>query len=1034
MMFGYGWSNTCFVICLLVSFASQQLVTFGLAADAVSYNRDIRPILAKHCWACHGPDEEARQADLRLDLRESATADVDGHFAIRPTAPDQSELIARITANDPDLRMPPAEAGPALTTTQIDLLRRWISEGASFEAHWAFVPPVKPALPELSKYSTATAPIDRFVLSKLEAADLSPAPAADRATLLRRVYLDLIGLPPTPEQVTAFTNSEDLQAYPRIVDALLAMPEFGEKWGRAWLDLARYSDTNGYEKDRPRSMWLYRDWVINAINSDLPFDTFTIQQLAGDMLTSSDPESKIATGMHRNTMLNEEGGIDPLEFRFYAMNDRVATTGLVWMGLTIGCAQCHTHKFDPISHTEYYQFMALLNNADEPDFEYVSTNQQTERQSIEQQIESKVVSLPDHFPIDSKSNSETSSSGNVSTNRDAFHAKFNQWMQEQHQNAVPWKIVVPEKMSTNLPRLEVLEDGSIYSTGDITKRDVFELTIAKSALGDKPINALRLEALPDSRLPAGGPGRCYYEGRRGDFFLSEVLLHDGEKSIKVREASHSYGKNGLGSGSADAKNVFDGDGSTGWSTAQREGEAHQLVLLLDEPHQFTGALKIEMIFERHYATSLGRFRWSVVSSEKSPIAQDMPAAFQAVVAKPIEQWTAPEREQLERHFALTCSELAEARKELDVLRKSLPAAPTTLVMEERPADNPRPTFRHHRGEYLSPREEVTGSIPEIFRQLTSKPPSNRLELARWLASPENPLVGRVVVNRVWQAFFGEGLVRSQGDFGMQSSPPTHPQLLDWLAVDWMESGWSLKKLCREIVLGATYRQSRRAFAGGAAADPENRFLARFSRRRLDAELVRDAMLDASGLLCREVGGESVRPPQPASVTALAYGNGAWQESTGAARYRRSLYTFSKRTAPFAAFAVFDGPSGETCAVSRNRSNTPLQALTTLNDPMFIEFAEALGSKICAEHSTNPARADALAFTAWSRQPTDQEIQAIETYVEKQLQRIQSGEVKPAVQSANAIGIKQQVAEEPQVLAWIFAARAVLNTDEAIVKP
>jgi hypothetical protein len=1014
----------------------------AFATEAVSYNREIRPLLAKHCWACHGPDEGTREADLRLDLRDAATTDLGGHFAIRPGAPEQSELMVRVASRDPDLRMPPEHAGPPLTESQVDLLQRWIAEGANFETHWAFVPPNKPELPNLTQEQTTAKPIDIFVMAKLKEVNLSLSPPADRATQLRRVFFDLIGIPPSPEQVDAFVGDTSPQAYERVVDALLSQPEFGEKWGRAWLDLARYSDTNGYEKDRPRSIWLYRDWVIKAINDDMPFDTFTVQQLAGDMLSPPDPEAKIATGMHRNTMLNEEGGIDPLEFRFYAMNDRVATTGLVWMGLTTGCAQCHSHKFDPISHSEYYEFMALLNNADEPDFEFVSANLQAERQALHQKIATLEALLPERFPINADGSDANRSTSNGTANeeqkpavsRQAFATAFSAWTAEQQQNAVDWKIVVPEKMTTNSPRLESMKDGSLYSTGDITKRDVFELTLTKETLGDQPISALRLEALPDSRLPAGGPGRCYYEGRRGDFFLSEIVLRDGDKLLKVRDASHSYGKNGLGSGSADAKNVFDGDGSTGWSTAQREGEAHQLVLLLDQPYQIDRELKIEMLFERHYAASLGRFRWSVVSTDKSPTAQAMPAPLQSLLARSPESWTSDERQQLERHFALTCNQLAEARKEIDTLRGSVPTAPTTLVMEERPADNPRPTFRHHRGEYLSPREEVQGSLPEIFRQATKHPPRNRLELARWLASRDNPLVGRVYVNRVWQSFFGDGLVRSQGDFGMQSSPPTHPELLDWLAVEWMESGWSLKKLCRDIVLSATYRQSSHVSPELQSVDPENRLLARFSRQRLDAELVRDSMLSASGLLSQQIGGESVRPPQPASVTALAYGNGAWAESKGADRYRRSLYTYSKRTAPFAALAVFDGPSGETCTVSRNRSNTPLQALTTLNDQMFIEFAEALGCEICDKNSSTQSRAVALASTVWSRPPTQQEIEAIVNYVEKQIKRLNAAEVTPQIQTVGGERIRQRVAQDPQVLAWILAARAILNTDEAIVKP
>ncbi len=1022
------------VLVLIASICST-----AIAQGPVSYNRDIRPILAKHCWACHGPDEKSRQADLRLDSFTAATEVRDERAAIRAHDPDHSELMLRVLSQDEDTVMPPREGGTPLTQAQIDLLKQWIASGAEYEEHWAFIPPQRPQLPSVANTAWVRHPIDQFVLAKLETAKLAPSSPADKATLLRRVYLDLIGIPPSPVEVQQVLDSQDPQWFERVVDSLLTRNEFGEKWGRAWLDLARYSDTNGYEKDRTRSIWPYRDWVIQAINADVPFDQFTVQQIAGDILAPNDLQAKIATGFHRNTMLNEEGGIDPLEFRFYAMNDRVATTGLVWMGLTTGCAQCHTHKFDPITHTEYYQFMALLNNADEPDQEVLSPALEAERKRIEDEIDSKASLLPTKFPFEGSPAGDLPAAERTAKSQLAFQSEFAAWAEQQRATAVDWKIAKPSEMKTNLPRLEVLEDGSIYSTGDITKRDLFELTINRESLGDQPITALRLEALPDSRLPAGGPGRCYYEGRRGDFFLSEVTLRDGDRTIKIREGSNSYGKNGLGSGSAEAKNVFDGDGSTGWSTAQREGEAHQLVLVLDEPLQVTQSLKIEMLFERHYATSLGRFRWSVSSSNKQATAQDLSASLQAALFKEPTQWTEAERKQLEQHFALTCDELKEARKEIDQLRKSIPAAPTTLVMQERTTDNPRPTHRHHRGEYLSPREAVSGGLPEVFRSLTTKPPTNRLELARWLVSQENPLVGRVVVNRVWQSLFGDGLVRSQGDFGMQSSPPTHPELLDWLAVDWMESGWSMKKLLRDIVLSATYQQSSSPSPELRERDPENILLARFSRQRVDAEVLRDTMLAASGLLCERIGGPSVRPPQPASVTALAYGNEAWPESKGADRFRRSLYTFSKRTAPFAAYQAFDAPSGETCAVRRERSNTPLQALTLLNDNMFVEMAEELGSTVYQTIDDDQRRARTLAFTAWSRPPSEQEVSAIVKYVAAQHERVASGSFAPEIQSLEGSRVKQLLANsgadvKPQLLAWIMAARALMNTDEAVTKP
>ncbi len=1026
-------------LCITVALVNSA---FAAQPDAeVFYNRDIRPILAKHCWACHGPDEEARQADLRLDNFESATS-----AAIAVNDPENSELLKRVLSHDADEVMPPPESGAPLTATQVELLRKWIASGAKYETHWAFVPPTRPSLPAVDQTTQhndwAKHPIDHYVLSKIASAGLTPSPVANPTALLRRVYLDLIGLPPSPAEVDAFLESNRSDRYEQVVDRLLARAEFGEKWGRAWLDLARYADTNGYEKDRARSIWPYRDWVINAVNQDMPFDQFTVHQIAGDMIATNNFDAKVATGFHRNTMLNEEGGIDPLEFRFYAMNDRVATTGLVWMGLTTGCAQCHTHKFDPITHTEYYQFMALLNNADEPDQAVASPALDAERSRIENEIESKVNQLVAQFPFDKAVAdplaSDLTPDQRLAYSKLAFQSKFSAWADQQRSQAADWKIATPTLLKTNLPKLEVLDDGSIYSTGDITKRDVFELTFTKESLGTEPITALRLEALPDSRLPAGGPGRCYYEGRRGDFFLSEVTLRMGDRTIKVRDGSHSYGKNGLGSGSADAKNVFDGDGSTGWSTAQREGEAHELVLLLEEPLHVVDALKIEMLFERHYATSLGRFRWSVCDSVTSPTAKDMPASLQSALIQPAAEWTDEQQHQLERHFALTCDELKDARKEIDRLRKTIPAVPTTLVLQERAADNPRPTHHHHRGEYLNPREEVTPAIPEIFRQLTAKPPTTRLELARWLASQENPLVGRVVVNRVWESLFGAGLVRSQGDFGMQASPPTHPELLDWLAIEWMESGWSMKKLLREIVLTSTYQQSSSWTPELLARDPENLLLARFSRQRVDAEVLRDSMLATSGLLSKHLGGPSVRPPQLASVTALASGNEAWPESKGADRYRRSLYTFSKRTAPFAAYQAFDAPSGETCSVRRERSNTPLQALTLLNDSMFIEMAEALAMTIYQSSQNDERRACDLGYRLWSRVPSKAEIETILQFTNTQRDRIASGKLAPEVQLSSGelkqFFVNPLADDKVSITAWIMTARALMNTDEAIAKP
>ncbi len=1025
------------LICLVLAVAcGERLGADEPSGRPPSFVRQIRPLLARHCFACHGPDESHREAELRLDEPGAA---VDAGAIVAGDA-GESELIRRVFSDDPDEAMPPADSGTQLTDRERKLLRDWVDSGAVYERHWAFVPPTRPDPPPVALGSWPRNAIDHFVLARIEQAGRQPTAEADRYTLIRRLYLDLIGLPPTIAEADAFVADRTPEAYERVVDRLLDASHYGERWARQWLDLARYSDTNGYEKDRPRSIWPYRDWVIQALNDDMPFDRFTIEQLAGDMLPNATEAQRVATGFHRNTMLNEEGGIDPLEFRYYAMVDRVATTGTVWMGLTTGCAQCHSHKYDPLSHTDYYRLMALLNNADEPDFIVRDPAIAARRAAIQEQIASLEAGLPDQFPAGK-------GDGPIQERRRAaLEEKFTAWVAAQ--SPTRWTVVRPATLESNLPKLEVLPDGSVFSSGDITKRDVFTLTFPGDAAA-APVTALRLEVLPDDRLPAGGPGRAYYEGRKGDFFLSEVVAAVGDRQVPFASGSHSFGKISIGSGDAKAANVFDGDGSTGWATAGREGEAHQLVLRFAEPLTAPGELTIKMIFERHFAASLGRFRISLTASTDEVTASDLPVAIEQLLADGSQSWTAAQRRDVLQHFLRVAPELADAREEIDRLRKALPQFATTMVMQERDADNPRVTHRHHRGEYLSPKEVVTPGIPDVFAdseeasaadvggQEMPTAPRNRLDLARWLASDRNPLVARVTVNRAWRSFFGAGLMRTSGDFGTQSEPPTHPELLDWLACRFMDDGWSLKSLHRLIVTSATYRQGSQVTAELLAEDPQNRLLARGPRYRVDAETVRDIMLTASGQLARKIGGPSVYPPQPQGVTALAYGNTNWNTSSGPDRFRRSLYTFSKRTAPFAAYTVFDGPTGENCTARRDRSNTPLQALTLLNDEMFLELARAMAREVidAIPASNAPSsereeiqreRATQLLRRLVTRPPTEQELSAVLAYFAAQRSRLDDGALKAA-----AIGGSQEAT--PEFAAWVMVARAVMNLDEAITK-
>ena len=980
----------CMILtCLLV-------VPFGTAVAGESkgatpsFQRDVRPLLAKHCFACHGPDAEARQGDLQLDIRaaafESGVIDLE--------SPAESTILERILTQDPDLQMPPPDFGKPLTDAQRQVFVAWVAAGAEYEEHWAFLPPRRVASPQLGPDDSQWTinAIDGFLLARMRDAGLQPNPEADRYTLIRRLYQDLVGLIPTPAQADAFVRDKSPLAYEQLVDQLLASPRYGEHWARAWLDLARYADTNGYEKDRPRSIWPYRDWVVEAINRDRPFDQFSIEQLAGDMLPAATIAQRVATGFHRNTMLNEEGGIDPLEYRFYAMVDRVATTGTIWMGLTVGCAQCHSHKYDPISHEDFYQMLALLNNADEPDLQLPTES--TLRSDVKRRIaelEKNLLPTIEQEPL----------------------AK---WIDAHQPHASNWLPLQPSDHETNLPKLETAADGSVFASGDFTKRDEYVLEFD---LPDQPIQAIRLEALPDQRLPAGGPGRTYYEGRKGLFFLSELALTIDGAELQDLQASDSHSEQPFQMN----RRLFDHNGSTGWSNGSTVGTRHVAVIPLAQPIH-AKKLTMRMLFERHFVAALGKFRVSV-SSHGNARAMNVDEDVETLLANDKDHWSADETIRVKLEYLRKAAEMTEARQPIDALQKRLKSADQTLVLEERPADNPRLTFRHHRGEWLSPREEVQGQVPAVFEQLAAGE-TNRLGFAKWLVSKKNPLFARVVVNRAWRQLMGRGLVRSDGDFGTQASLPTHPELLDWLACEFQTQGLSTKWLHRQIVMSAAYRQASDADAERLAQDPENRYWARGPRHRVSGELIRDMAMVAGECLSTKFGGPSVRPPQPSSVTQVAYGNPQWNSSTGEDRFRRSLYTFSKRTAPFAAFRTFDAPSGEACVAKRDRSNTPLQALTLLNDAMFVELARLVGQASFRSHDVQSERLDDVFRRLLTRPPRDDERELLAAYYQRQLARFGSQEL-----SAKAVAGDEAATSEQAAL--VMVARLVMNLDEMIVK-
>jgi hypothetical protein len=709
----------------------------------------------------------------------------------------------------------------------------------------------------------------------------------------------------------------------------------------------------------------------------------------------------------------------------------VATTGTVWLGLTTGCAQCHTHKFDPVSHREYYQLMALLNNADEPELALPQPKLDEQYRRNVAQAEALLADLPHQFPVEAEGNGLPEE-----RRRAALDRRWAEWLAEQRAAAVEWTPLRPIEATSNLPLLTVEADDSVFASGDFTKHDTYQLRFASDARG---ITALRLEALPDPRLPADGPGMTYYEGTKGDFFLGEFQLSDGEKPLQFSSASSNYAKNRFGNQPVSAELTIDGDPQTGWSVDGRTGERHTAVYVLESPWSGEGELRLTMMFGRHFASSLGRFRISVTTDPRAGEALDLRVEADRWLLLPDNELPEEARKQLRRDFLLSMSELAEPAKRIRELLK-VPSYATTLVMQERPPENPRPTHRHHRGEFLQPREQVEPAVPAFLPELPASPSDatpNRLSFARWLVSEENPLTARVTANRQWAAFFGRGLVPTLEDFGYQGQPPSHPELLDWLAVEFMRSGWSLKRLHRQIVLSAAYRQSSHVTPNLIQRDPENRLLARGPRVRLEAELIRDSALLASGLLSHKIGGSSVFPPQPANVTTEGtYGALTWKPSPGEDRWRRSLYTFSKRTAPFAMYTTFDGPTGEACVARRDTSNTPLQALTLLNDVVFVEAAQALGAEFAGRGEPVEERIALLFRRVLVRSAEPEEIKALAAFYREQRARFESGEL-----DAKAVaGGNDSVGDDPDGddgaidrAAWTVLARILLNLDEAITK-
>lgn len=999
-------STTFALICSLCSFACG-FTQVDAREPHISFSRDIRPILSNKCFECHGPDENARQSELRLDTESG----------VKSVAKKRGgELWHRITAKDPVVKMPPADFDKVLDDDEIDLIRQWLRQGAKWEMHWAFEPVKTPLVPSGVPWGNNA--IDAFTYEVMTDRGLAPSAETDPYTLIRRAFLDLIGIPATREEIEEWVPrigdndggiSQD--GYRELVDSLLIRPEYGERWARRWLDLARYADTNGYEKDRDRPMWPYRDWVIKAINSGMSFKQFTIEQIAGDMLPNANIEQRIATGFHRNTMLNEEGGIDPLEFRFYAMTDRVATTGTTWLGLTTGCAQCHTHKYDPITHREYYQLMALMDNTDEPEMDIPD-------EAVTQDYE-KRLSQADALAAELESKWPGNEAGAKTSDIDAL---FAQWLTEQRKRFRAWTPLIPKRMSTNLPLLTHEGEGIIFGSGDSTKHDIYELEFD---VAEGAITAIRIEALPDPRLPSYGPGMTYYEGTHGNFFLSEFQLSIDGVEAKFAGASHSYAKNRFGNQKAGAAQMIDQDIQTGWSVNDRIGERHVAVLSFERPLP-AGTWQIRLHFGRHFSSSLGKFRLSVSSGDKAIDANELPARVEALLSQDLEQLDAKDRLLLRRAFLMTRDEIKEHALKITELRKR-PSYQRALVMTERPENNPRDTFIHPRGEFRQQSDLVTGGVPAVLPKIEGGDTPNRLDFANWLVSDANPLTARVVANRTWAAFFGRGIVETLDDFGFQGKPPSHPELLDYLAINFIKNDWDIRWLHRQIVLSATYQQSAIASSQARESDPDNLLLSYMPRVRLEAEVIRDSILAASGVLSKKMYGAPVKPLQPDGISDIAFGSPKWNASSGDDRYRRSIYTYTKRTTPFAMFTTFDAPSGETCTARRERSNSALQALTLLNDVMFVDAARHLGRRLAQADGDEQDKVEELFLRMLGRKPDKVEMADTVAFY---LQRLVEFE-RDVDTAKRLIGTDED--DVCEVAAWTLVSRALFSVDEAITR-
>ncbi len=902
--------------------------------SSIDFGRDVAPILQQRCLRCHGP--RLQQNGLRLDVPEGAFKGGRSGPAVVPGAPERSPLYRRITARDENERMP--RNGPPLSAAEIATIRRWIEEGAIWPPgytiewnpaaeHWAYRPIAKPRVRLPRRSTRARSPIDAFVLERLAEANMELSQPAPQPVLLRRVFLDLIGIPPSPEFAAEYLADRRPDKFDRLVDRLLASPAFGEKWARSWLDAARYADSNGYQADQYREVWPYRDWVIRAINQDMPFDQFTIEQLAGDLLPSATIDQRVATGFSRLTTCNVEAGVDPEENRVEQVVDRVNTVATVWLGTTLECAQCHDHKYDPFSMRDYYSLFAFFNN----------TPLEVEGDGVTYNFVGPKMELP--LPPEVARQRATllkrlkQLRGKLDDSVATAIDKLRQAVTTRADP--PWTILRPvEFSSASGVDAKLLDDGSVLVLGEPADTDTYRVRFELQA---GLVGAIRLEALTHPGLPGMGPG--LHSSERPNFVLNEIrvwlLVHDERIELPLAAASADYAAPNYGPAKA-----IDGNGRTGWAIHPQFAKDHWIELRLGRPYpaQEGAILECELVQTHGGGRLLGRFR--VLAAPAAPVR--VPKAIENALRKEPDQRSKQEQKQLREYAVQKDPELAELAREIEELEKEVTKLrpPTTLVMVELP--KPRTTHILIRGDYRTPGDVVKPDVPAILPPMKAEYPRNRLGLAFWLVDARNPLVARVTVNRWWTELFGRGIVPTPGDFGTQGEPPSHPRLLDWLASELRRHGWSRKRLLRTIVTSAVYGQDSKITPEHLRRDPQNRLLSRAPRYRLPAETIRDQALEVSGLLTRVMGGPPVYPPQPEGIWRHVGRNAPmYKTSVGRDRFRRGIYVIWRRSAPYPSFVNFDAPDRTSCVVQRPLSNTPLQALTLMNDQQYAEFALGL---------------------------------------------------------------------------------------------